>query len=119
MPGPGEASPGRWKRLGRHGSWLLSWGPVLLLAPLVFSQFLSLHLKEKELDRRERTLLRISADLHGLVQATEQLAARIEQDLHRQQETVTSMEANLQQTSHLSADVPLPIELPLEQAPSP
>jgi hypothetical protein len=101
----------------RPALWYLA--AILLPTLLLLGQFLSLHLQGRQLDRREQSLSRISTHLREVLQATEQLAERIEQDLHQQQWTMSLMEANLQRANSLSANVPPPLELPLEQAPTP
>jgi hypothetical protein len=115
---PESARAGAWKRLFRQRPALWYGGAGVLLTVLVLLQFLSLHVRERQLDRREQALQRISDDLHGLVQSTEQLASRIERDLHQQQQTMTTMQASLQQTNTPADLPPLPLDLPLEPSPS-
>jgi len=90
-----------------------------LLTILLFTPFVSFYLKERQLDRREQTLECLYADLNGTVQMTEEIARPIEENLHQQQQIMSSLEVYLQETNQLPALVPPPIELPLEQAPSP
>ena len=86
---------------------------------MLFTPFVSLYLKERQLDRREQKLECLYADLNGTVQMTEEIARRIEENLHQQQQIMSSLQVYLQETNQLPALVPPPIELPLEQAPSP
>ncbi len=86
---------------------------------LCLAYLLSVHVKERQLVRREQALKLMCEDIQDVVQATEEIARRIEEDLHQQQRMVNTMEAKLQETNNPSAHNASPIELPLEQAPSP
>ena len=119
MPRPAKALLRGWKHQCENRTRLRYAGAGLLLTILLFTPFVSFYLKERQLDRREQKLKRLYADLNGTVQMTEEIARRIEENLHQQQQIMSSLEVYLQETNQLPALVPPPIELPLEQAPSP
>ena len=97
---------------------LLYRGTFLALAVLISLQFLSLQVREAQLNRREQALERSYEQVHGIIQATEQIARRIEEDLDRQQELMDSLQANLPELrAALTRQTP-PLELPLDPAPS-
>ena len=119
MPCPAKALLRGWKHQCENRTRIRYVGAGFLLTILLFTPFVSFYLKERQLDRREQTLECLYADLNGTVQMTEEIARPIEENLHQQQQIMSSLEVYLQETNQLPALVPPPIELPLEQAPSP
>lgn len=109
---------GAWKHQSANRPRLWYAGAVLVLTLLLLNQLVSVHLKERQLVRREQVIEKMYEDIHRTVQMTEQIAQRMEQDLHQQEQNLKSMEVNILETNRVSSHVPSPIELPLEQAPS-
>jgi hypothetical protein len=119
MPHPAKALLRGWRHQCENRTRLRYVGAGFLLTILFFTPFASFYMKERQLDRREQTLKRLYADLNGTVQMTEEIARRIEEKLGQQQQIMSSLQVYFEETNRLSAPVSPPIELPLEQAPSP